>query len=273
MHWGAVYAHPVPCLFSAPLRHLGFELEGSLIMDINRLIGSVVGQASSGVSQAASSVKQGGMPTGLMGGAAAGGLVALLMSNKKARKMGGKALKYGGLAAVGGLAYKAWSDHKAGQQGVATPAPQPQSNDASFNVAPPPANSAFDVSQQTDRQGDDLRLTLIRAMISSAKSDGHIDAQENALIQQQIQSMDLAPDEKAFLFDQLSAPSDPIAIARLSNSDEQAAEIYIASALAVDPDTPEEKRYLDRLSDALLLPADLRQQLDMQASRVVDVTA
>jgi uncharacterized membrane protein YebE (DUF533 family) len=220
-------------------------------------------------------VKQGGMPTGLVGGAAAGGLVALLMSNKKARKMGGKALKYGGLAAVGGLAYKAWSDHKASQHGVATPEPQPAAsptgNDASFNVAPAPANSAFDVSQQTDRQGDDLRLTLIRAMISSAKSDGHIDAQENAVIQQQIQSMDLAPDEKAFLFDQLSAPSDPIAIARLSNSDEQAAEIYIASALAVDPDTPEEKRYLDRLSDALLLPADLRQQLDMQASRVVDV--
>ena len=71
-------------------------------MDINRLIVSVVGQASSGVSQAAGAVKQGGMPTGLVGGAAAGGLVALLMSNKKARKMGGKALKYGGLAAVGG---------------------------------------------------------------------------------------------------------------------------------------------------------------------------
>ena len=244
-------------------------------MDINRLIGSVVGQASSGVSQAAGAVKKGGMPTGLLGGVAAGGLVALLMSNKKARKMGGKALKYGGLAAVGGLAYKAWSDHKASQQAVATPPPQPQStsNDAAFNVAPPPANSAFDISQQRDRQGDDLRLTLIRAMISSAKSDGHIDSAENAVIQQQIQSMDLAADEKVFLFDQLGAPSDPIAIARLSNSDEQAAEIYVASALAVDPDTPEEKRYLDRLADALLLPTDLRQQLDMQASRVVDVVA
>jgi len=242
-------------------------------MDINRLIGSVVGQASSGVSQVAGAVKKGGMPTGLVGGAAAGGLVALLMSNKKARKMGGKALKYGGLAAVGGLAYKAWSDHKASQQGVPTPPPQPTPNDAAFNVAPPPANSAFDVTQQHDRQGDDMRLTLIRAMISSAKSDGHIDAAENAVIQQQIQSMDLAADEKVFLFDQLSAPSDPIAIARLSGSDEQAAEIYVASALAVDPDTPEEKRYLDRLADALLLPTDLRQQLDMQASRVVDVVA
>lgn len=242
-------------------------------MDINRLIGSVVGHASNGVSQAAGAVQKSGMPTGLVGGAAAGGLVALLMSNKKARKMGGKALKYGGLAAVGGLAYKAWSDHKASQQGVPTPAPQPATQDAGFDVPPPPSNSAFDVSNQRDRVGDDLRLTLIRAMISSAKSDGHIDAQENAVIQQQIQSMDLAADEKAFLFDQLSAPSDPIAIARLSGSDEQAAEIYIASALAVDPDTPEEKRYLDRLSDALLLPAELRQQLDMQASRVVDVIA
>lgn len=252
------------------------RIEGIEFMDINRLIGSIAGQASSGVSQAANTVKSGGMPTGLVGGAAAGGLVALLMSNKKARKMGGKALKYGGLAAVGGLAYKAWSDHKAAQQSGA-PAPQPQSQppiqDAAYDVPPPPTGSAFDISRQRDRSGDDLRLTLIRAMISSAKSDGHIDAQENAIIQQQIQSMDLASDEKAFLFDQLSAPSDPIAIARLSASDEQAAEIYVASALAVDPDTADEKRYLDRLADALLLPADLRAQLDAQASRVIDVQA
>jgi len=246
------------------------EREGLATMDVNRLISGVMGQVGGVANQATTAVKQGGMPTGLVGGAAAGGLVALLMSNKKARKMGGKALTYGGLAAVGGLAYKAWSDHKSAQQG-STVAPGPVNS--STQMAPPPAGSGFDVSSQRDREGSDLRLTLVRAMISSAKSDGHIDADEHTRIQAHIQSLDLSGDEKAFLFDQLAASSDPIAIARLANDDVQAAEIYVASALAVDADTPEEKRYLDRLSDALRLPDGLRAQLDAQATGLVNIAA
>ena len=114
---------------------------------------------------------------------APGGLVALLMSNKKARKMGGKALTYGGLAAVGGLAYKAWSDHKSAQQG-AQPAPVPAATQTHILAAP--VDSGFNVASQTDRDGSDLRLTLVRAMISSAKSDGHINADEHTRIQAHI---------------------------------------------------------------------------------------
>ena len=114
---------------------------------------------------------------------APGGLVALLMSNKKARKMGGKALTYGGLAAVGGLAYKAWSDHKSAQQG-AQPAPVPA--DPQTHIPAAPVDSGFDVASQTDWDGSDLRLTLVRAMISSAKSDGHINADEHTRIQAHI---------------------------------------------------------------------------------------
>jgi len=241
-------------------------------MDVNRLINGVMGQVGGVANQATTAVKSGGMPTGLVGGAAAGGLVALLMSNKKARKIGGKALTYGGLAAVGGLAYKAWSDHKSSQQGAAA-APAPALRTSPTQVASPPADSGFDITSQVDSEGNDLRLTLVRAMISSAKSDGHIDSDEHTRIQAHIQSLDLSGDEKAFLFDQLSAPSDPIAIARLANDDAQAAEIYVASALAVDPDTPQEKRYLDRLSDALRLPDGLRAQLDTQATGLVNMVA
>jgi uncharacterized membrane protein YebE (DUF533 family) len=201
---------------------------------------------------------------------APGGLVALLMSNKKARKMGGKALTYGGLAAVGGLAYKAWSDHKSAQQG-AQPAPVPAATQTHILAAP--VDSGFNVASQTDRDGSDLRLTLVRAMISSAKSDGHINADEHTRIQAHIQSLDLSGDEKKFLFDQLSAPSDPITIARLASNDEQAAEIYVATALDVDSYTPEEKRHLDRLSDALLLPDGLRAQLDAQTAGLINVVA
>lgn len=241
-------------------------------MDVNRLINGVMGQVGGAASHATTAVKKGGMPTGLIGGSAAGGLVALLMSNKKARKMGGKALTYGGLAAVGGLAYKAWSDHKSAQQG-AQPAPVPATAATQTHIPAAPVDSGFDIASQTDSDGSDLRLTLVRAMISSAKSDGHIDADEHTRIQAHIQSLDLSGDEKGFLFDQLSAPSDPITIARLANNDAQAAEIYVASALAVDSDTPEEKRYLDRLSDALRLPDGLRAQLDAQATGLINVVA
>ncbi len=241
-------------------------------MDVNGLINGIMGQASSGLGQANQAMKKSGVPGGLVGGAAAGGLVALLLSNKKARKMGGKALKYGGMAAVGGLAYKAWRDHKAGQQAVPVPAPG-QATTSVAEIAPAPTGSAFDPGTQKDSTGDSLQLTLVRAMISSAKADGHIDGEEHSRIQEQIKSMNLGAEEKAFLFDQLDAPSDPIAIARLSSSDEQAAEIYIASALAIDLDTLEERQYLDRLADALRLPADLRQHLDAQAGGVVNVAA
>lgn len=198
-----------------------------------------------------------GMPGGLAGGAAAGGLIALLMGSKKARKLGGKALTYGGLAVVGGLAYKAWSDYKANQQGGTVPMAQ---------LPAPPVGSPFDLTGEQSQEGADIRLTLVRAMISAANADGHIDQTEHGQIQQQIQTMELAADEKGFLFDQLNAPSDPVAIARLSQGEEHAAEIYLASALAVDVDTPEELRYLERLSDALRLPEALRAELDRHAA-------
>ena len=44
--------------------------------------------------------------TGAGGGALAGTAVGLLLGNKKARKMGGSVLKYGGVAALGAVAFK-----------------------------------------------------------------------------------------------------------------------------------------------------------------------
>jgi uncharacterized membrane protein YebE (DUF533 family) len=225
-----------------------------------------MGTAGAGIDKAVTTAQSSKMPSGLVGGAAAGGLMALLLSNKKARKVGKKALTYGGMAAVGGLAYKAWSDHKSAKS-TAAPVAEPAA------IPTPPSGSIFDLAQQTAPSGEDMRLTLVRAMISAAKADGHIDGDERARIEGKIHALRLSADEQSFLVDQLNAPSDPIAIARLAGGDEQAAEIYVASALAVDLDTPEEKRYLDRLADALHLPADLRTRLDNEASRSLDLIA
>ena len=49
----------------------------------------------------------GSLLSGAGGGALAAGAIGLLLGNKKARKFGGKAITYGGLAALGVIAYKA----------------------------------------------------------------------------------------------------------------------------------------------------------------------
>ena len=63
----------------------------------------------------------GSIPGGLAGGAAAGGIMALLVGNKSARKFAGKAATYGGAAVLGGLAYKAfqsWQQNKTDHTGA-----------------------------------------------------------------------------------------------------------------------------------------------------------
>ena len=232
-------------------------------MDVNALLNSVMGGAGAGIDKAVNTAKSGSMPGGVLGGVAAGGLAALLLTNKKARKMGGKALKYGGMAAVGGLAYKAWRDQKENQS--AAPAPQASSSTPALPTAP--SGSIFDLAEaQPANTGEDMRLVLIRAMISAAKSDGHIDASERARIEQHIQTLGIGTEEQQFLIEQLRADSDPIAIARLSSGEEQAAEIYLVSLMAIDLDTNEERRYLDRLGDALLLPDSLRHNLEQEVA-------
>ena len=247
-------------------------------MDIGRLVEGFLGTAQGGMSGVGATVKQvaSNVPGGLVGGAAAGGAVALLLGSKKARKIGGKALTYGGMAAVGALAYSAWKKHKAAQAGQTPPAgqPAPQPGPAGplslDTLPPPPTDSGFDPSTQSAQDGSDMRLALIQAMISAAKADGHMDAQETAHVFGQMETLSLGAEEKAFLFDHMQRDSDPVAIARLAKDDPQAAELYLASSLAIDPDTPEEQRYLERLADALRLPADLRTQLDshVAAARV-----
>ncbi|MCW8356235.1 tellurite resistance TerB family protein [Marinomonas pontica] len=237
-------------------------------MNINSLLSSIMGSTGSGIDQVVTKAKSGSMPGGLLGGAAAGGLAAMLLTNKKARKMGGKAIKYGGMAAVGGIAYKAWRDHKENQTTAQTAPATPKKSvhsDSTNTLPDVPTGSIFDLAEeQPSKQTQNTHLILIKAMISAAKADGHIDATERTRIEQQIKDLGIGKEEQQFLVEQLRATSDPIAIARLSENEEQATEIYLVSLLAVDIDTDEERRYLDRLGDALHLPMDLRQNIEYE---------
>jgi uncharacterized membrane protein YebE (DUF533 family) len=181
---------------------------------------------------------------GAGGGALAGGLAAILLGTKTGREFGGEALKLGGMAAVGALAYKAYRDWQAGKEVPAAPPAQP--------------------SVPTRH--------LLRAMIAAAKSDGHVDAQEQARIFAEMDKLPLAAEDKAFVMDELRAKLDIDAVAGAAETPEEAAEIYIASLLAIDIDNAAERGYLAmlaarlKLDDALV--AHLQQTVAVAAGKV-----
>ena len=212
---------------------------------------------------------------GLAGGAVAGGLAALLLGNKKARKMAGGVLGYGGAAVVGGLAYKAYSDwqaRKAGGTGATPPSPPaggagavpsvPAQTDAGF--LPPPDDTAA---------MQDLNLALMRAMIAAAKADGHVDATEQSRIFEKLDEFALDTEAKAFVIDELRKPLDIDSVVSAATSPEIAADIYAASCLAIDPDDPAEQAYLTMLASRLQLDPELKALIEEQAAQANAVAA
>lgn len=194
-----------------------------------------------------------GAAQGFAGGLA-GGVLANALAGKKGRKLAGSAMKVGGLALVGGLAYKAWQAHQRSARGVATPPigePEPL----------PQPGVAFLPRQDDIAETSALSLLIARALISAAKADGQIDTRESQAILNQINASELSAEDKAFLFEEYGRPIDITALVRDVDTPEHAAEVYTASVLIVDPPSVAEKIYLDSLASALGLDRGLVAQI------------
>jgi len=182
-------------------------------------------------------------------GAGAAGLAAGLLMGKSGRKMLKKTAKYGAVAAIGGLAYHAWTKSREPQAPTTAPVPAPQSSD--YEAAP--EQTAFLPAPGDEAAQDDLGKTLVRAMIAAAKADGKIDADEKEQIFARLNDMPLDAEAKAFVFDELSAPLDIDRVVAGARTPEQAAEVYAASLVAIEADTAAEKAYLQMLAARLNL--------------------
>ncbi len=193
-----------------------------------------------------------GAASGFAGGVAGGALTSLLMGRRR-RGLVGSAVRVGGLALVGTLAYQAWQRHQqeAGVTTTATP-------DA---LALPPPGSAFLPAEEDSAACGKLSLLLARSMIAAAKADGHIDAEESQAILNQINSSELTAEDKAFLFEEFSKPLDIAGLARDVDSPEHAAEVYTAALLMVESPSAPEQIFLDGLADALRLEPGLRSHI------------
>jgi uncharacterized membrane protein YebE (DUF533 family) len=192
--------------------------------------------------------------TGALSGAGGGLLAGLLLGSKKARNIGGKVALAGGAAALGAIAFKAFSNWKAGQDTVAKPAtysvPQPQQPVLDFNCLP-------------DEQQEDHSRAMLAAIVAAAKADGRFDAKEQQIIREQVAKIGDA-ETAEWVQQEIRKPVDAGRIAAMAASPEVAAEIYLASLMVIDEQNEHEKRYLNALADKMGMEPRLRQEIEQQ---------
>jgi uncharacterized membrane protein YebE (DUF533 family) len=218
----------------------GMDVKG-VIDGLSRHLG---GNSSQGTRQ--SSGSSGFDVKSLLGGGALG----MLVGSKRGRSMGGKALKYGAIAGVGMLAWKAWQSSQE-KKGAAT-----QSSSVGERV------EVLSGEYQERRS-----LELLQAMIMAARADGHIDEQEQALITDQIDALGADQEMHRWVEQQLKAPLDAQALAREADSPQAAREMYLISVAVIDDQNPMERAWLDQLASALNLTPEMAAELERQAQQ------
>ncbi len=218
---------------------------------LDKLLKSGAGLASqTGKSDITSSLSS--MLKGKGGAAVAGGALGLLLGSKKGRKVGGKVLTYGGMAALGVLAYKAFDNWQQNKGSV--------DSTASANTAP-----------QLQLQEQQCKAILV-AVIAAAKADGHIDDREREIIDAEVAKLTSEPQIIQFVDTELKKPLDPAAVASFAKDQATGAQMYLASLLVIDEESFMEKSYLNELAKQLVLPESLQLALRQQVQEAEQLT-
>ena len=105
-------------------------------------------------------------------------------------------------------------------------------------------------------------MLLIRAMIAAANADGEISSDERQRIESKLDQAGAGADERAVIERELQNPRSVDQIVRDVHDQETAEQVYLASRIAMSPDTAAEKVYLDFLASRLKIPADRLRELN-----------
>ena len=187
--------------------------------------------------------------------AAVGGLGALA----GAILGGGKGAVGGGLMAVlGSLAYSAMQAQGAVRAAGSGQAPGTGQAAGGTGGGAHPSTPVADAAAGAAHAEAQRKATLLlRAMIAAAKADGQIDTAEMNRIVGKLHAAGDEPEARDFVLKEMSAPLDLDALVKGVASQQEGVEVYAASLLAIEVDTPAEKEYMARLATALNLPQPL----------------
>jgi len=120
-----------------------------------------------------------------------------------------------------------------------------------------PETSAYpDVAMEDQRA-----LLLIRAMIAAANADGEISPEERQNITRKLDEAGAGEDERRLVERELASPMSTDALVREVHDEQTAEQVYLASALAIEPDTEAERSYLQYLAARLKLDPQRAQEL------------
>jgi len=186
--------------------------------------------------------------------------------------------KTAGLGALAYLGYKAYQEYqknnpgaaRAGTAGTATAGAGTASRDSGPSLGerlggllgmggepqPEPEPATLD---------DAHAILLIRAMIAAANADGEITPDERQRITSKLDQAGAGADERAVLERELENPRSVDQIVRDVRDQETAEQVYLASRIAMSPDTSAEKAYLDFLAARLEIPAARLTELNAAA--------
>lgn len=185
---------------------------------------------------------------GMKKGAAAAGALALLLGTQSGRRLSGVALKLGSLAALGGIAWKAWQNT--------------QSNQPADAVEEPKAIEHLSVDKLEGDAANERAMILIKAMIAVAKADGKMDDNEKGIINREIKRLGLDTRLEDVIQAGTVTPLSAKSVAKMADSEEVAAEIYLVSIMVADHENIQESGYINQLAEALELPEDLIEELN-----------
>lgn len=161
-----------------------------------------------------------------------------------------------GLGALGVLAYRAYQERQAKQEGRgasagATPAgsgvPSLGERLAGLLGVSGPAAPQAEAGELDDRRA----LLLVRAMVAAANADGELDDKERQQILGKLEEAGARPEDRAAVEREMSAPVALDTLLREVDIPETAEQFYLASGLAIRADSDAEKSYMRYLADRL----------------------
>ena len=199
--------------------------------------------AASGISSQA----PGGVG-GLLGAGALGALLGSFVSKS--------VLKDVALVGAGAVAwnfYQKWSQNRSAQ-----------SVDGAFREVPV---ATAESGAELPAALDDTAMLMLRAMVYTARADGHIDATEQGRILKLVEQLCPGRNMSDVMNGLMNEAIDPARLASQVRSPEQGDDLYRLSCLIVDVDHFMERSYLDGLAGALHISAERKAMLEQEVAQ------
>jgi uncharacterized membrane protein YebE (DUF533 family) len=255
---------------------LGAMMQSGMAPSTNDRLRNSLSGGSSGVLEGLAGMLGGASGGGLGGalssmlGGGSGGLGGLLgnVLGEAGRAVGGNQnLALGGLGALAGSLLGGGSKSLGGALGgglmALLGAMAFQALKSSGAPKPQVPLGLMEPRTEAERQELERHSELIlKAMINAAKADGRIDEAEIRRIVGKLKEIGVDPEAQQYVMTEMQKPMETQELISAGRGRaELAAEIYGASLLAIEVDTPAERKYLDQLAAGMGLEPAVAQRI------------